>query len=132
MKKIDSTVWKETRYIFLSVLILSLFMQSVFLLIGQWNYTVLLGNLLSGSCAVLNFFLMGMTLQSAMEKEEKAAKAAMRMSQSLRMVMVFAVAAVGTLLSCFHTAAVLVPLFFPRIAIGLRPLLDKRSTGTLP
>jgi hypothetical protein len=39
------------------------------------------------------------------------------------MLMIFAVAAIGVLLSCFHTVAVLLPLFFPRIAIALRPLI---------
>ena len=56
MKKIDATVLKETKYILFWALILSALMQAVFLIIRQWDYTVLLGNLLSGGSAVLNFF----------------------------------------------------------------------------
>ena len=56
--KIDPTVRKETLYIGVAVLILSALMEAVFLIIGKWDYTVLLCNLLSGCAAVLNFFLM--------------------------------------------------------------------------
>ena len=64
-KKVDGTVRKETIYIAAAVLILSMLMQAVFLIIKQWDYTVLLGNLLGGGVAVLNFFLMGLTVQKA-------------------------------------------------------------------
>ena len=127
MKKIDSTVLKETIYIAWMTLILSVLMQSVFLIIGKWDYTVLLGNTLSGAAAVLNFFLMGLAVQSAVLKDEKDAATAMKASQSLRMFMLFAVAAVGVLLPCFHTVTVLVPFFFPRIAVALRPRFDKKD-----
>ena len=72
MKKIDDAVLKETKYISMWVLVLSVLMQSVFLIIGKWDYTVLLGNLLSGAAVILNFFMLGLTVQRALEKEEKA------------------------------------------------------------
>ena len=127
MKNIDQTVRKETGYIAFSVLFLSLFMESVFLIIGKWSYTVLLGNLLSAAVAILNFFLMGLTIQSATQKEEKEARNRMKLSQSLRMMMLFATAALGSLVPCFHIAAVLIPLFFPRIAIVFRPILFRKD-----
>lgn len=128
MKNIDQTVQKETGYIALSTIILSLLMESVFLIIGRWNYTVLLGNVLSVVAAILNFFLMGLTIQSATQKEEKEARNRMKLSQSLRMMMLFATAALGSLAPCFHIAAVLIPLFFPRIAIAFRPILFRKGT----
>lgn len=128
MKNIDQTVQKETGYIALSTIILSLLMESVFLIIGRWNYTVLLGNVLSVVAAILNFFLMGLTIQSATQKEEKEARNRMKLSQSLRMIMLFATAVLGSLAPCFHIAAVLIPLFFPRIAIAFRPILFRKDT----
>ena len=74
MSKVDKTVVKETKYIAFFVLTLSLLMQLIFFVLGKWNYTVLLGNILSGSVAVINFFLMGITVQKAVAKEEKDAK----------------------------------------------------------
>lgn len=112
MKKIDSTVLHETKFIALSVIFFSAVTELIFLIIGKWDYTVLLGNLLSGSAAVLNFLLMGITVQSALDREEKSAKAAMKLSQNLRLLMLFAAAAVGVLLPCFNTVTALLPLFF--------------------
>lgn len=71
MKNIDQTVRKETCYIALSVLILSLFMESIFLIIGRWNYTVLLGNALSAAVAILNFFFDGAYRTGAVTKRRK-------------------------------------------------------------
>lgn len=121
MKKINDTVRNETLYIIACVTILSLLMQSVFLIIGMWDYTVLLGNLLSAAGAIGNFFLMGITVQTAVEKEEKQAAELMRFSQTMRMFLLLAVAVLGVVLSCFNTAAAIIPLFFPRIALIFRP-----------
>ena len=123
MIKIDETVKKETGYIAFWVLILSILMQAIFLVAHRWDYTVLLGNLLSGALGIGNFLLMGLAVQSAVGKEEREAKETMRASQSLRTLLLFVVVALGVLLDCFHTIAVIVPLFFPRIAIAIRPIV---------
>ncbi|MBP3442163.1 MAG: hypothetical protein J6L62_05095 [Clostridia bacterium] len=126
MKKIDSTVLKETGYIFLFTFIFSMLMQSVFLIIGKWDYTVLLGNLLGLAGAVGNFFIMGLTVQSALNKSEDDAKKLMKLSQSLRMLMLFAVALIGHLVPFFNLIAVVIPLIFPRIGIAVRSLFIKK------
>ncbi len=125
MKRIDSTVLKETKYIGLFTFILSVLLQSVFLIIGKWDYTVLLGNLLGGSAATLNFFLMGLTVQESLIKEEKEAKNLIKLSQSGRLFMLFIFALIGYLLSIFNTIAVIIPYLFPRIAIMLRHFVIK-------
>ena len=124
--KIDNTVKKETKYIALWVIILSTLMEAVFLVIGKWDYTVLLGNLLSGGISVLNFFLLGLTVQKALEKEEKDAKTLMKLSQTYRFLMLIAVVGIGVALPYFNIFSVIIPMFFPRIAISLRPLFDKK------
>lgn len=125
MKKIDSTVVHETKFIALAVIFFSAVTELVFLIIGKWDYTVLLGNLLSGCAAVLNFLLMGITVQNALSKDEKSAKTAVRLSQNLRLLMLFVAAALGVLLPCFNIVTALLPLFFPRIAVMIRPLFKK-------
>ena len=129
MQKIDKIVWKETKYIALWTLIFSAILQAVFLVIGRWDYTVLLGNLLSGTAVVLNFFAMAYTVQQAVEKDVNDAKATLQLSKTGRMLALFAVVLVGVLLECFHLWAVIIPLIFPRIAIAIRPLLDKNTEG---
>ena len=125
MKKIDATVKRETVFIASWVLIFSAVMEAVFLIIGAWNYSVLFGNLLGAFAAVLNFFLMGLTVQNALEKDENAAKDLVKTSQTLRMMMLIVFAAAACIFDCFDLIAALVPLLFPRIAVAIRPLFDK-------
>ena len=127
MAKVDKVVLKETKYIALWVIIFSLIMEAVFLIINKWDYTVLLGNLLSGAVGVLNFFLMGLGVQKAVMQEEKEAKQTMKVSNLMRMFLIFVTVVVGVTVSVFNNWAVIIPLFFPRIAILLRPLFDKRK-----
>lgn len=126
MKKIDPTVLKETGYVALFTVILSVLMQSVFLIIGKWDYTVLLGNLLGAVVATGNFFVMGLSVQKALGKEEKDARNVMKLSQTLRMFILFAFAAVGCLVPVFNTISVVVPFLFPRIAVALRAVFIKK------
>ena len=123
MRKLDPTVLKESLYILTVTLILSLLMQSVFLLVGAWDYKVLLGNILGIVAAVGNFLLMGITVQSALEKEQKEAKSLMKLSQTLRLLLLFVVALVGYLVPIFSTVAVVIPFLFPRLAITVRPFI---------
>lgn len=125
MNKADTTVLNETKSIFAWVFIFSILMEAIFLVVGRWSCSVLLGNLLSGSVAVLNFFLMGLTVQAAVNTDEKTARRKIQLSQSLRTLMLFVVAALGCALPFFNTAAVLIPFFFPRISILLRTMLQK-------
>lgn len=128
MDKIDATVIKETKYIAIWALVLSALMQAVFLVIGKWDYTVLLGNLLSGAAAILNFFLMGITVQKALKKDEKEAKNTMKVSQLYRFLLLAVIITIGAALSCFNIWAVIIPMFFTRIAIAFRPLFDKKKS----
>ena len=126
-KKIDPTVMKETRFIALIVLILSALMQPVFLVIGQWDLTVLLGNLYGAAAAVGNFFLMGLTVQHCLTLQPEDAKKKMKFSQQMRLLMLLVLCVIGAALSCFNTIALLVPQFFPRIGVTIRGLTMKKA-----
>ncbi len=126
MKKIDPVVSRETIYIALSSFILSLLLQAVFLIIGKWNYTILLGNILGYIAAVGNFLIMGLSVQKAVTMEEKDAKARMKVSQSFRMLFLFIIAVVGYAVPVFNTITVVIPFLFPRVAIALRPIFSKK------
>ncbi|MBQ9783476.1 MAG: hypothetical protein IJW44_03045 [Clostridia bacterium] len=130
MQKIDKVVLRETKLMALWVLILSAILQAVFLVIGAWDYKVLLGNLLSGSAVVLNFLAMGITVQNCLQKEEKDAKQAMRASGLLRLFVLFIVGLIGVLVPVFSAWTVIIPLFFPRFIIALRPLWDKEMRSS--
>lgn len=126
-KKVDPTVRKETGYITCWVLILSVVMHAVFFFLKSWDMTVLWGSLLGVFAAVLNFFLMGLTVQWVLGLEEKEAKTKIRLSQQLRTLMLLAFCTLGAVLPCFHLVAVAVPQLFPRIGVMFRSFMVKNS-----
>lgn len=125
--KIDEIVKKETIYIAVIVGLLSVLLQAVFLIFSKWDYTVLLGTILSSAAGVLNFLLLGITVQKAVLKDEKAAKKTMEVSRLYRMLFMVVVVLIGVNVPCFSIWAVVISLFFPRIAIALKPVLDKNK-----
>ncbi len=129
MIKPDKTVMKETGFMAVFSLIASVLMQAVFLVIGKWDLSVLLGNLIGCSAGILNFFLMGLSVQYSCDKNEKDAASFMRVSQLLRMFMLFLVCILGAVLSCFNVVTTLIPLFFTRIAVFFRQSFMKKDGG---
>ena len=121
MRKIDKVVLQETAYIAIWTLLLSVLMQAVFLIVGAWELSVLLGNLYSGVAVIFNFFMIGLTVQKAVTKEESDAKRFVKMSGTVRMLFLFVVTVVGVILKCFNTWSVVLPLVFPRIGVLFRP-----------
>lgn len=127
MNKIDKVVWRETGYIAAWTLIFSGLMQSVFLMIGKWDLTVLFANLYAGGAAVLNFFLMGLSIQKALAKNPADVQKYIKATSTFRLLGLFGVTVVGALLPCFNVVALLIPLLFPRVAIMLRPFFGGLS-----
>ncbi len=120
MRKIDATVKKETIYVAVWEAVLTAVMLAVFLVLKSFDWTVLTGAILGAATAVVNFLLMGLTIQGAIGLEEKEARTRLRGSQNLRMMMQTVIAVLGAALPCFNLYAVLIPLFFPRIAMIVR------------
>jgi hypothetical protein len=126
MKRLDATVKKETLFISAITFILCVLIQSVFLISGAWDLKVLYGTLLGFAASVLNFLLMGYTVQTAVLKEEKDAKSLMKLSQTLRFIMLIVIVSLAYLIPIFNIIAVAVPLLFPRIAIIIRQFTIKK------
>ena len=122
MNKIDRTVLRETAYIALCVTAMTAVVCLVFLLIGKWSTSVLLGGLLGTAVSVLNFFLMGVTVQSAVGMDDKSMHRRVRVSWLLRMLLVAGVVVLGALVPCFNVISTILPLFLLKIALFIRPL----------
>lgn len=132
MRKLDPAVKQETTYIACWVTVFSVLMQAVYLIIGSWELRVLLANVIIGAAMVLNFFLLGITVQNAVGKEEKDARNTIRASQiyrklGLTLVFVIAYLALGIGTDIPLVIALSLPIAFPRIAIAFRPLFDKHD-----
>ena len=127
MPGMDPAVKKETGYIAVWVVLLSLVMEAVFLLVRKWDLSVLFGNVGGAVIAVGSFFLMALTVARALEKgkpEEAAAKV-----KATAMIRLAGCALLCVLLiAVFKTNiyATVIPLLFPRVGIAFRPLIDRK------
>lgn len=119
----NKTVKKETAYVAAWVVAAALLIQGVCLMIGWWSLPVLLGSLLGGAVAVLNFLLMCRMVQKAVTQTQKQAQNTVKLSQGLRLMMqgLFLVLA-AVLPTVFNIWATAIPLLVPRIAISIREL----------
>ena len=134
MKKVDNAILEETKFIAIWTLIFSMLMQAVFLVVGAWDYTVLLGNLLMAVCGILNFFFLGLTVQKATEKEdENERKSLLKFSKIFRMIFILGVGILGATLPCFNIWATVITIIFPRLAILIRTFtVNKQSAAAEP
>lgn len=128
MRKIDEAIRKETIYVALTVLVLSALMESVYLVIGKWELSVLLGNCLGGGVGIINFFLMGLGLQSALDKDEKGAKATVAFSHSMRFFLMAGVLILAVVVDIFAVIPTVLGIFFPSIAVYLKAFRLKTSS----
>lgn len=153
--KIQPAIKKETIRIAAGTLILSAVMVIVFVILGQFDWTVLLGALLGSFASIFNFFLLGLSVQKAAEKmngvhfpsyeeaeseledgeeiptpdspELQQAKRTMQLSYSGRLFLLAIVGILGLTLPCFHAVATVVPFLFPRAVIFLYGLIKHKE-----
>ena len=123
---------RELGWVALWTVGLSAVMLIVFALLGQWSWRVPLGALLGVAAALLNFYLLCRTVEKAVDRDPSSLRGYIRASQYLRLLMQGAVLALAFGLKdvLFHPAAALLPLFFPQIAVRLRPLWKQGGDGT--
>lgn len=128
---VDPVVKRETLRISLGTLVLSIVMQLVFIIIKRWDMTVVFGNLLGAFAAVLNFFLMCLTVQRCIKLEPDKAALKIRASQSGRLLMMAAFLGMAALLpKVFNIFATAIPLIFPTLTIAVyRLFLAKKETA---
>lgn len=91
-----------------------------------FDYTVILGGLVGGIIAVLNFFLMGLTVQKIVAtKEEDSAKSMMKASYTQRTLLQMLWVVLAIVLPVFQMVAGILPLFFPGIWFKILGIIQK-------
>lgn len=134
LKNIQPAVKKETKKVAISTLIGVLLMWIVFFVLHMvlpekvpFDYTVILGGIGGGLIAVLNFFMMGLTVQNvAATTDQDAARTKMKASYSQRMMMQMLWGIAAVVAPCFNYVAGLLPLLFPSIGIKITGILLKK------
>ena len=132
-ENVQPAVKKETKRVAVSTLIGVIVMWIVFAVLHMTmpdkvplDYTVFLGGICGGLIAVLNFFLMGLTVQKvAASTDEDAARSRMKASYSQRMMLQMLWVIVAIVAPCFHFAAGIVPLLFPGLGIKILGIIKK-------
>lgn len=134
--KLQKAVVDETRRIAIGSAIGTLIMLAVFAAIGRFDSTVVLGALLGYVTAVLNFFLLSVTVQQAAgdiqgDEEERVSrgKRLMRTSYSMRRLLQGVVIVVALLVSCFNWVATVIALVLPQLSIVARQLFSRHKSS---
>ncbi len=130
MQELSPAVKKETIHVAAATAVLTVLMWIVFFVLHRmmpeqvpFDYRVILGGL--GGClvAVLNFFLMGLTVQQVVNTEdEDLAGKRMKASYSRRMMMQMLWVVIAIAAPCFYFVAGIVPLLFPSLGIKIMAL----------
>lgn len=139
--KPQKAVIHETVRIAVGVFAMVAVMIAVYAVIGKFRTNVLFGGLYTGLVTVMNFFIMGLTVQSVAEKAaekerseeemeslKKRMKAKMQVSYSYRMIFMFAMVIIGITVFEFDALATILPLVFPRFVITVLNLKSNVST----
>lgn len=137
--KPDSAVRRETARVAAGVFALVAAMLVVYAIIGKFSVSALLGGVYTGLLTVVNFFVMGMTVQGitnrAAEKartEQEIAeltlemKNRMKLSYNFRMIALFALMVVGISVFKFDPIATILPILFPTIVIRVLQIMEAR------
>ena len=103
-------------------------MLVVYAALGRFSLAVVLGGLIGALYAVLNFLLLGMTVQKVAEMREgneELARMQMKSSYNMRMVIMILLIVVAFALPFVDGLACMIPMLFPRLTILVLQLTGK-------
>lgn len=123
--KFDPEVKKEIKFMALGCALCSAVVMLVFVIIGKFDLSVLFGSLVGYVLAVGNFILMSYGVVKALETgDEASAKLKMRSSYIWRTIVMLAVMALAIAFEAVHWVPVVVSVFYPRIIITARGIIN--------
>lgn len=124
-------VYHETAIVAAGVAIGVAAMLAIFALLGLWSTAVLLGGVIGGLLAVLNFFVMAICVSLAADRAEqqnvKGGQALLQASYIGRMAVLALVLFACARSGLCNVVALAVPLIFPRIAITFGEFFRKKG-----
>lgn len=122
-------VYKETGIIVIGSIICLVLMLAIFALLGHFSMKVLLGGIIGTIISVLNFFLMAinavMAADKAVNQDVKGGKKQIKMSYSMRMILIFVILFALVKSELCHPLASVLPLAFVRPVITVAEFFRK-------
>ena len=137
--RVQETVKKETAQIAVQSGIATVLMWICIFVLHQFypeklsfDYRVILSGLLGTVVAVMNFLLMGITVQSVLSVEnQEEAYQRMRLSYRRRTMLQLGWIILAIVAPCFQAVPGIIPLLFPGAFLRIRGVLDwKKNTKT--
>lgn len=124
-------VFKETAIVLIGQVICVPVMIGVFVLLGCYDASVLLGSITGAVLAVLNFFFMAICTSLAADKAEnqdvKGGQALLQYSYILRLVVLFVLLFACAKSGLFNLIALVLPLVFVRPTITIAEFFRKKG-----
>lgn len=133
---LQPAVKKETLNVLIYTAIGDVLMIVAFFVIHKWfvpenvpfDYTIFTGAIGGLLVAVLNFLLMGITVQKvAAEEDEKKAGQIMKTSYSRRMLLQIAWIVIALVAPAVFWAAGIIPLLFPSAGIKIKGIISRKK-----
>ena len=123
--KTDS-VYKDALKVSAIIFILGIIEFAVFTLCMSFRIDILLGVLFGCAFSSANFFYLAYCVNKCVEKEEKAAKAYMSSTYTIRMLLTAAMIIVAAKVRNIYIWSAIIPLVFTRIAVMIVQFTGKR------
>lgn len=124
-------VLQQSGIILAGELVCSAVMVGIFVLLGKYDTSVLLGALFGSILAAANFFFMAIGAMIAADKAEaqnvKGGQATIHSSYMLRMVLLFIIMFALIKSGLCNTIALVIPLAFPRLILTLSEFFRKQG-----
>lgn len=133
MSILQPAVKKETQKVVIYTVVGVILMWIVLFLLRPampdkivFDYTTILAGIIGGGVAVLNFFLMGISVQNiAATEDQDLAKKKMKTSYSQRMALQLIWVVIAIAAPCFYFVAGILPLLFPSLGIKFMAVIKK-------
>ena len=124
-------VFRETAVVAVGEVVGVSAMLAVFALLGSFDRSVLLGGIVGGIMAILNFFFMAVGASLAADKAEaqdvKGGKSLLQTSMLLRYAVLFVLLFACAKSGLFNAIALVIPLIFVRITISVAEFFRKKE-----
>lgn len=124
-------LFHETAVVVIGEVLCTAVMIGVFVLLGQYDTTVLLGGIVGAALAIANFFFMALGTCKAADKAQmqdvKGGQALVQVSYIGRMVALFLVLALCAKSGKFHVLALVIPLLFVRPTLSIAEIFKKKG-----
>ena len=119
-------LWLEVKKMAAYIGAMVLIMVIIFALFGYFGIPIILGGLLGGIVALLNFFFLATAIEKSVNGHNSP-KGTLVSSYSLRLISIGVVVVFAIKSPYINYLAVVIPLLFPRIAIMAENLLKTRT-----